>query len=263
MTGLLGGATRSTTTLPRAGANLDCFVAVPGLGRAAAPPSVLELQVPFGDGARALRRRERLPAAFRACRPDSMLSGAARPAALGAPGRARARAGADRRRDAAGARGLPRDARARDDDGRGRARSTRLAAGCSRPATGSSSPGSSPRSSVLADGRARRPSTTARSRRALLGLDAERGRLVTRDDLAAYEAALDGAGRGVDYAGAPLLTRPASAAVRPLTRLPPLRRLGAGERARWRSSRRSAASRPGRRTRPTLRSSTPTETRAS
>ena len=49
MTGLLGGghAIHFDAATGRA-ANLDCFVAVPGLGREGEPVALLELEVPFG-----------------------------------------------------------------------------------------------------------------------------------------------------------------------------------------------------------------------
>ncbi len=61
MTGLLGGGhaiylDAGSSTVE----NLDCFVAVPGLGAPPSSPKLVELQVPFGDGARPLRRRTRL-----------------------------------------------------------------------------------------------------------------------------------------------------------------------------------------------------------
>ncbi len=88
-----------------------------------------------------------------------------------------------------GARRVPRDARAGDDDARGRADLRAGRARCSRPrATGSSSRGSSRALELVAEEGARSVYDAGSIAEALLALMDERGGLVTREDLAAYEA---------------------------------------------------------------------------
>ena len=136
MTGLLGGGHGiyfdATTGRAR---NLDCFVAVPGLG--AEPPGggAPRAGRSVRHGARALRGRNRLVRRAGSSGGARRALERARPAALAAPGRAcapsRARCGPDARR----ARVLPADAGAGDDDERGRADlfAGRLAARRGRP----------------------------------------------------------------------------------------------------------------------------------
>ena len=181
MTGLLGGGHAiyydAATGVAR---NLDCFVAVPG-SAARARAGARALEVPFGEelvhyaiGASSCAVPGRAGRARRAWRAHGRLPWArlVEPAL-----RARAR----RRRDAGGARRVPRDARAGDDDARGRAhlRARRHAARAGRPARAA---------------RARRGARVARDEgaagaysgtigAALLELSRERGGLVTADDL--------------------------------------------------------------------------------
>ena len=184
MTGLLGGghAIYWDAGSKRA-RNLDCFVAVPsGTG---AP--MVELKVPFGEelvhyaigaascGVPGVAGRARRAVAR------------ARSPAVGAARRARAAPRPRRRADAAGARPLPRDARARADARRRRAH---LRAGREAPArrrAAASSPGSCARSSCCAT-RASDSVYSGSIAEALLSLCAERGGVVTREDLASYRA---------------------------------------------------------------------------
>ena len=108
MTGLLGGGhgIYFDAATGRA-ANLDCFVAVPGLGREGEPVALLELEVPFGTELVHYARRDRLlRRPGRACRARGALEGA-RPASVGAAGRAGVTPRARRRADARRPRLLP------------------------------------------------------------------------------------------------------------------------------------------------------------
>jgi gamma-glutamyltranspeptidase / glutathione hydrolase len=230
MTGLLGGG-HATCLDAASGAvqNLDCFVAVPGLGAEPRPAELLELEVPFGTelvhyavgpascgvpglpaGLGALWERfGRLPWA-RLCEPALQLArtGMAMPpahaacldmlapvmtmnegAAIYAPGGRLLEAG-DRL----------------DQPGLVRALEALAAEGPSSVYSG----------------------TIAAS---LLALVRDRGGLVTPDDLAAYEARW-AEPIAFDYAEARLLTRPALGPIsEPLDRLPRLRGLRPEERA--------------------------------
>ena len=149
----------------------------------------------------------------------------ARALRAGAAARARGRA------DAAGARRLPRDARAGDDDARGRADLRARGPTARVRASGSSSRGSSARSSWS-------PTEGAASvyrgsiAESLLELVSERDGVVTRDDLAAYEA-MWAEPVEVSYAGTRFLTRGGLAGVAPaLERLPRLCAASTRPRAR-------------------------------
>ena len=120
MTGLLGGGhgIHFDAASGRA-ANLDCFVAVPGLGREGEPVALLELEVPFGA------ELVHYAVGIGSCGVPGVPAGLdalwrARPASLAAARRAGSPARPRRRADAGRARRLPRDARAGDDDERGR-----------------------------------------------------------------------------------------------------------------------------------------------
>ena len=188
MTGLLGGghAIYYDAKSERA-ANLDCFVAMPGLGRERREVALLELEVPFGDGARPLRGRDRLvrrpgvPAGL-----DALWSEHGRLPwpRLVEPALRLARR---RRADARGPRLLPGDARAGDDDERGRGDllAGRIAARGGRPPPAA---GARPRARDRLPTRAREAVYEGTIGKALLELMEERGGLVTAEDLEAYEA---------------------------------------------------------------------------
>ena len=188
MTGLLGGghAIYWDAAAGRA-RNLDFFVAVPGLGAPPREPDVLQLAVPFGE---------------------ELVHYAVGPATCAVPGVAAGldalwrahgrlpwprlvepalRHRARRRAAAPGARRLPGDARARLHDARGRAalRARRVAAPGwrhGRPA------GARTARSKRSPPRAPASSTRARSPRRCSRSSDERGGLITREDLARYEA---------------------------------------------------------------------------
>ena len=143
----------------------------------------------------------------------------------------------DGRRDAPRPRRLPRDARAGDDDARGRADLLARRAGCSTSGDRLAQPGLVAALELVAEEGAR-ASTRARSARSLLALIDERGGLVTRDDLAAYEARWASPSTA-EYHGAPLLTRAASPACQRRSRGCPRCAASTSRSAPSRSSKRS------------------------
>ena len=109
MTGLLGGghAIHFDAATGRA-ANLDCFVAVPGLGREGEPVALLELEVPFGiELVHYAVGIGSCGVPGRPCRARRPLA-RSRPASLAAARRAGSATRPRRRADACGARRLPR-----------------------------------------------------------------------------------------------------------------------------------------------------------
>ena len=219
MTGLLGGGHAIYWDAATGRARLlDCFCAVPSRHGG----ELLELQVPFGEelvhyavGA-ASCAVPGVPAGLDALWRD------ARPASLGRPLRPGAPACPRRRGDAACARRLPRDARAGDDDARGRAdlRARRTAPAARRAARPA---GPRPPRSRPSPTKAQRASTSGSIAESLLALIDERDGVVTRADLAAYEAVLVRAGRGrLRRHALPHARRPGRHRRRRSRRLPPL-----------------------------------------
>ena len=203
MTGLLGGG-HAIYCEPGDDVDsletLDFFVAVPGLGATPREPELVRLEVPFGD------ELVHYAIGIATCGVPGVPAGLAR--ALGAPRQAavgasrRARAAA---RSSTACRCRPRRSRAcamlepvmtMREGGRDLLPGRRAARG-ERDRCGSR--GSS-RRSRSSRARARRARTAARSRRRCSRLMEERGGLVTRADLEAYEARRHAASRA-DYAG--------------------------------------------------------------
>ena len=230
MTGLLGGghAIHYEAASGRA-RNLDFFIAVPGIG--AAPgggPSCWSWRCRSAPSSCITRSGSRPPACRGAGRPRGA-SCRAWTATLGPPLRTGPAARARRRRAPAGSRVVPGDARAGDDHERGRGD---LLAGRQLLQAGGQlrQPGLIRALELLAD-EGPRSAYTGSLAAALLALMDERGGLVTRDDLEAYEATWSEPVEAA-YAGTRVLTR---AGLAPLTdcleALPVLRGLPPGERA--------------------------------
>ena len=244
MTGLLGGGHAIYYDAASGKArNLDCFVAVPGLG---AEPGrraeLLELEVPFGT------ELVHYAVGIASCGVPGL------PAGLGAlhaehgrlpwarlvePALRLARDGVEFPR---GARGLPGDARAGDDDERGR---RDLLAGRCAAAGGRASAPARARPGARAARRRRRAERVRGSLgAALLELMDERGGLVTRDDLAAYEAIWSEPVE-VAYAGTRVLTRAGLAPLADCLEALPTLRGRPARRARGRARARPRPARPG------------------
>ena len=198
MTGLLGGGHAiyyDAAIGPRAQPRLLRRRARPRR-RAGRRAELLELEVPFGDRARPLRGRDRLVRRARACRRGSARCtrehGRLPWARLVEPALRLARDGVEFPPAHAACLAMLEPVMTMNEGARDLRAGRRAAAGGRR---GSSSRGSCARSSCSPT-RAPRARTTGTIGEALLELMDERGGLVTRDDLAAYEAALVGAGRG-------------------------------------------------------------------
>ena len=207
MTGLLGGGHAIYFDAPTGRArNLDCFVAVPGLGAEPRHAELLELEILFGNAL------VHYSVGIASCGVPGASGGArraSRGSTDGCPGRGSSSprcAWPGRRRVPAGPRRLPGDARAGDDDERGRAHLRARRASSSPRARGSSSPVSCGRSSSWPR-KARAAPTTGTLARGAARADGRARRARHARGPARVRGPLVGARRGRRTPGTRFLTR--------------------------------------------------------